>query len=284
MAVSKHHIWETYGYGASGVTSLEGCSGKIIDTNGCTLMICVEGEAIVGVNVKRHHIIPGDFLFLPGDISFIPLDISYDFRAKYISVAEEICDDATYKIPATFWDRMYEAPVIRTQGVQCDALLNWFDLTEWAITRYHGDRGKEILGNNIFNIFTGISCEMALSGMEIGDFRNDRNQALTSRFYTLLGRYYTSHRDVAFYAEKMNITPDYLYKLMFKASGISPKKMINWQIMVAVKTLLQNTDLSVKNIADELSFEDPAYLCRFFRRETGMSPQEFRSGKSSGKD
>ncbi len=57
--------------------------------------------------------------------------------------------------------------------------------------------------------------------------------------------------------------------------------MINWQIVVRIKTLLQSTDLSVKSIAEELNFEDPAYLCRFFRRETGMSPQEFRTGKTS---
>lgn len=45
---------------------------------------------------------------------------------------------------------------------------------------------------------------------------------------------------------------------------------------MAIKTYLSSTDLSVKNIANELNYEDASYLCRFFRRMTGMSPLEYR--------
>lgn len=281
MGVLKQQICKMDGYGAAGIADFKDCTGKFIDTNGCTLMLCTNGEATATINVKRHWITPGDFLFLPGDMSFFPICVSDDFLVKYISVPEEISDDAFYKIPATFWDKMYELPVLRLSCEQQKVVNDWFGLTEWIINRYGSEQGKEMLKNNIFNIFKGIYCEMTLAGNGPGDIRNNRYQSLVSRFYMLVGRYYTTHREVAFYAEKLNITPDYLYKLMVNATGGSPKEMINWQIVVAVKTLLQNTDLSVKNIADELSFEDPAYLCRFFRRETGMSPQEFRMGKSS---
>lgn len=59
--------------------------------------------------------------------------------------------------------------------------------------------------------------------------------------------------------------------------GMSPKEVIDQQIIVEIKTYLLNTDLSVKNIASELNFEDPSYMCRFFRRMTGVSPISYRN-------
>ena len=83
-----------------------------------------------------------------------------------------------------------------------------------------------------------------------------------------MGRYHTKYHDVKFYADKLNITPDYLYKLFYRIENISPKEMIDRLVIVSIKILLQNTDLSVKNIAAELHFDDPPYMCRFFRRMT----------------
>ena len=69
--------------------------------------------------------------------------------------------------------------------------------------------------------------------------------------------------------DKLNVTPDYLYKLIYRSDNVTPKEMIDRQTIITIKTYLQNTDLSVKNIASELNFDDPSYMCRFFRRMTG---------------
>lgn len=281
MAVLKNRIWELGGYGAVGDTDLKDCEGKLIETYGCSFLLCTEGKATATISFNQRHIVPGDLIFIPYDISFIPVNVSENFKAKYISVQEDISDDAFYRITTVFWDRMYESPVLHTSGEMRTRLVEWLDLTGWMLSRYKGEDGKEMLKNNFSNIFIGIYNEMSLSGGLSGDFRGDRSKILVSRFYKLLSRHYVSHKDVAYYARGLNISADYLYKLVSGASGASPKEMINWQIIVGIKTLLQSTDLSVKSIAAELNFEDPAYLCRFFRRETGMSPQEFRTGKTN---
>lgn len=58
---------------------------------------------------------------------------------------------------------------------------------------------------------------------------------------------------------------------------LSPKELIDRQTVTEIKTYLVNTDMSVKHIASELNFEDVSYMCRYFRRQTGMSPMDYRA-------
>jgi AraC-like DNA-binding protein len=60
-------------------------------------------------------------------------------------------------------------------------------------------------------------------------------------------------------------------------NAISAKEQINKQIELVIRTLLDTTDLSVKQIAERLHYEDPSYLCRIFRKQTGMTPMQYRN-------
>lgn len=79
-----------------------------------------------------------------------------------------------------------------------------------------------------------------------------------------------------FYANKLCVTPYYLSRITFRTVGLSPKKMIDRQIVTEMKRLLITTDLSAKEIADRFDFESTSYMGRYFRRHTGMTPTEFR--------
>lgn len=56
---------------------------------------------------------------------------------------------------------------------------------------------------------------------------------------------------------------------------------IDYQVLVAFKISFQDTSLLVKDIASELNFDDPSYMCRFFRRMTGVSPMEFKNNSKT---
>ena len=79
-----------------------------------------------------------------------------------------------------------------------------------------------------------------------------------------------------YYARRLNITPFYLSQLTGTFFNHSPKSLINRRVIPEIKTLLRYSTLSVEQIADKLHFDDPSYLCRYFRRETGISLTTYR--------
>ena len=88
-----------------------------------------------------------------------------------------------------------------------------------------------------------------------------------------------AHHDVKFYADVLCITPYYLSKITNKAVKISPKELIDRQIILEMKRLLINTDISVKELATRATrfhFDSVSYMARFFRRYTGATPMGFR--------
>lgn len=62
-----------------------------------------------------------------------------------------------------------------------------------------------------------------------------------------------------------------------KYFGTTAKEQIGIQIGLVVKNLLDTTDLTVKEISEQLHFDDPSYLCRIFKRQTGLTPLQYRN-------
>ncbi|MGW9069316.1 AraC family transcriptional regulator [Streptomyces yangpuensis] len=82
-------------------------------------------------------------------------------------------------------------------------------------------------------------------------------------------------------AERLGVTPGHLTRTVRAATGRSPGRLLNEARAYHAQRLLAHTELPVRQVAARVGFADPAYFCRFFRRETGTSPGEFRKHHSS---
>lgn len=100
--------------------------------------------------------------------------------------------------------------------------------------------------------------------------------ATTRRFSHLVEANYHRYHNVAAYAKLLFISPKTLYRKIVEEKGTSPNTIIKNRIILQAKRLLVNTDLTVKEIATQLGYEDPSYFVRFFKIQTGKSPVEFR--------
>ena len=187
-------------------------------------------------------------------------------------------DSAYYKIPNFgLWEFLHRTPILRPTKPQQALITQWTDQNEWIMNNVSGALRTQLVNNNTYNLFIAIDTCLSKFYPNLKYIDKNRALAITSRFLLLLSIHVHSKRNVKFYADKMNITTGYLYKVCRHIYGVSPKSMINEQLTVEIKTYLTDTDMSVKDIANKLGFEDPSYMFRMFRRETGLSPIQFRN-------
>lgn len=99
---------------------------------------------------------------------------------------------------------------------------------------------------------------------------------LMNKFLELIYDNYMQHRDVAFYADRLSLSSRYFTTVIRKVSGESALKWIEKYVALEAKLLLKDSNMSVKEIASKLNFEDTSFFCRYFKRATGFSPEEYR--------
>lgn len=100
--------------------------------------------------------------------------------------------------------------------------------------------------------------------------------AVAQEFIRLLGQARDSRLPVRGYAERLGISAAYLNEAVKQVTGATPGQHIRGAHTLEAKRLLASTGLTVRQVAREAGFADPAYFSRFFRRETGLTPGEFR--------
>lgn len=103
-----------------------------------------------------------------------------------------------------------------------------------------------------------------------------RKEELFRKFIELLNIYIGKHK-LPFYAEKMNISPQYLSRLVEDSSGTAARDWINRAVVLQAKLLLRSSRYTIEQIAEELNFSTVPYFCRLFKREVGTTPTEYRN-------
>ena len=109
------------------------------------------------------------------------------------------------------------------------------------------------------------------------EVKSYRVRELFNRFMMLLEKDYKISRDVNYYAEKMNISSKYLTNIVSQVTGHTPKTIIDQYVILQLKLHLKRSTQSIKEMAWEFHFADVSFFCRYFKKHTGLAPQQIRS-------
>jgi AraC family transcriptional activator of pobA len=92
----------------------------------------------------------------------------------------------------------------------------------------------------------------------------------------LVEAHFRSQRLLDFYADALAMTPDRLNDHVKRATGVTAGHLIRQRVLTEAKRQLVFTNQPIHDIAYDLAFSDPSHFARFFRKQTGTTPQAFR--------
>lgn len=106
---------------------------------------------------------------------------------------------------------------------------------------------------------------------------HNRAEEYLKQFTHLLGEHFREERSVGFYARQLCITPKYLTTLIKRISGQSVSEWIDNYVILEAKTLLKYSTMSIQEIAYYLNFPNQSFFGSYFKRNTGMSPSQYKA-------
>lgn len=278
MTNARYSLHPAQARASVGMTDLKKSGGNLIDTSGCILLMVTSGYATASVNFRSYPLRKGYIALVFYDEVFRMEQISASFSARYVSLSYELAEEGMLDVPSPhFWDIVYEYPVYRATPEEWLLLNGWWEQMRWIDNKTETNYRDALLKTHFHSFLLAIDSQIAARTLLPLQGDINRQWRLVTDFFKLLVKHCKETRDVQFYADRLCITTSYLYKLCRNVLQASPKELIDKEAVSEIKTYLANTDLTVKAIAEELHFEDDSYLCRYFRRQTGMSPIDYRN-------
>lgn len=97
------------------------------------------------------------------------------------------------------------------------------------------------------------------------------------KLIALIDEHYLTQREVTFYANQMSLSEKRLGVLTKQALKLTVKGLIQQRILLEAKRLINQGNMSFKSIAFQLGFEDASYFSRFFKKYSGVTPEQFKA-------
>ena len=241
---------------------------------------CRKGRLLLeiggGKQLKAHE---GQLILIPTEKLLHPMMVSTDVEVSSLIVSDKMLRTILGPQIGIWNSAIYMQETFVIDGKRWTNILR-----DHSLAIFQG--GDLKLGSEITMSFLRtlllIVCEQLLrqeSTSKVIDTSTDRDKEIFNQFLVLLGHEQHKRRQVSYYAERLYITPKYLSTVCTRVSGKSPMRWITDSVMEQCYTLLKTTNMSIKEISNQMGFPNPSFFGQYFRDEAGMTPLEYRTGR-----
>lgn len=195
-------------------------------------------------------------------------------ECRILAFAFDFMDSFPFVLRSQISERMEKVPHILLDAGELQLLVERHDLLLAHSLRTSHASYQEIMRALVFVWLAEVSEIYAHKKVESVATHYEQ---MANQFFRLLHVHVRLHRDVAFYAGQLCVTPKYLSKVIRQVTDHTPSFWIADFTLKDAKALLKSSSLTITQLSEQLNFPNSSFFARYFKRHTGMSPQAYRA-------
>ncbi len=237
---------------------------KIITTNNGRILIITRGTIKLNINFTPFRASKGQILIFPTGSVVELIKFSNSFEYQYFTHKEIPLKKGLHK------------PVLIKENYSMRERRKSYMHSLLLLTKEHPINMQAV--KFLQRAFMAdLTEQVSYACYTSSNMQENNGNKYFLRFIELANKYCSKEHHIAFYAGQIHISPNRLSEIIKTQSGKTALEWIHYHIVLQAKVLLPDTELNIGTISERLGFKNQAEFSRFFKRETGTTPLQYRN-------
>ena len=270
-------------YFADNITSIPGLM-KQFKVNFIAYVMVTEGRLLLNLNGVNYQLDKNSSLFVDRKMVVDNVKHTERFSCLICAMSTDVGFGFFNKSLLQSIMHIMANPVIKLGQDEVDLMLKYYELLAFKMDHPEMNFGRETVRDIIrcfaYDLLSNINKHMNQDGSEDMLRQGDR---VFRKFMLLLAENSKMNRSVKSYADELCVSPKYLTSVCRKHSDYTASELIATSVISRIKQLLLYSDLSIKEVAAEMGFDNLSFFGKYVKKHLGLSPNNYRKQNGYGK-
>ena len=267
---------------ADNITSIPGLMKKF-QVNFIAYVLVLDGTLTLNLNGAAHTLNKNCSLVVDRKAIITNVEHSDDFRCRICALSADVGFTFINKSLMQSVMHILANPVIEMGQDDMDLMVRYYDLLVFKMDHPEMNFGSQTMRDIIrcfaYDLLSNINKHID----QDSDDMLRQGDRIFRRFMLLLADNTSVNRSVKSYADELCVSPKYLTSVCRKHSDNTASELIATAVISRIKQLLLYSDMSIKEIATEMGFDNLSFFGKYVRKHLGLSPNNYRKANNYGK-
>ncbi|MEZ4885457.1 MAG: helix-turn-helix domain-containing protein [Chitinophagales bacterium] len=236
--------------------------------------LCIRGHATFQVNLQEFKIVKGSLIFVKNNDIKQWFHRSEDYETYTILFEKEAILNAVgnqvFEQDFDFFNKGIVVSLTQTQQKKLKTQFEQFGKLYATFSKFQNQQLAHYLAIMLYS-----TAELTVNQEQ--SYKTSRSKQITNDFIKLASKYVINERNLDFYSQQIGLSKKHLSETIKSELNKTASQILGEYLLLEAKVMLNETTLTIEEIAFHLNFNDSSAFNKFFKRHTGLTPKSYRN-------